>query len=125
MSWQQRALLFSLCRQHISVWWGAHAVCVIYVSHILCTGSACCSQSTTSAWSIEDWADSVLRAAGVPDWVTQRLTLGYTSSQELLQPRGLATLGNYVFCTFYIFGSTGAHGAVCPAHSAVIAHCRP
>lgn len=46
-------------------------------------------------------------AGGTPAWVTQRLALGDLSSQSLLQPQGLATLGNYVFCTFYIYGSTG------------------
>ena len=40
--------------------------------------------------------------------MTQRLQLGYETPSQLLQPHGLATLGNYVFCTFYIYASTGA-----------------
>ena len=59
---------------------------------------------------VQAWPGDTLharRAAGTPQWVTQRLALGYTKPQELLQPPGLATLGNYVFCTFYVFASTG------------------
>lgn len=54
-----------------------------------------------------------LAAAGTPEWVTQRLALGSATSQALLQPAGLATLGNYVFCTFYVFGSSGAAPTAC------------
>ena len=53
-----------------------------------------------------------MNAAGTPLWVTQRLQLGYATPGQLLQPLGLATLGNYVFCTFYIYASTGAAQAI-------------
>ena len=39
--------------------------------------------------------------------MTQRLDLGVQTPSQLLQPYGLTTLGNYVFCTFYIYASTG------------------